>query len=329
MSVYLLKRSEIIDNQWDDFIIISPQSIFYANSWYLDVVSPDWCALVMEENGRWQAVMPLPVREKWFMKVIKQPFFCQLLGVFAASEATFQEATLLFLQKLPDYFRYVSIYSGRFFELFPSLPNYALTHCSIDILLLDLPYTTLKANFSADRKKNLKRANKFHWHIETSQDINPLIELFQANHADKIEGGVAESAYDLLRRVFEVLKDKKSGRLMYAIKDGKIEAGALFAIANKRIIYLFNAASPLGRQGDARTLLIDWMIQQYANSDYVFDFESPEIASIKDFYQSFGTKKEDYQSLHLNKLPFPLKQIQQRRRKLSESFKLSESSSES
>ncbi|MEZ4901516.1 MAG: GNAT family N-acetyltransferase [Spirosomataceae bacterium] len=315
MVVFLLQRAAIVDNQWNDFVAASPQAILYANTWYLDVVAPNWCALVMEEKGAWQAVMPLPIRTKWGIKVIQQPFFCQILGVFALDEATFEKATSLFQAQLPHYFNYISVYTGRFSEQATSFLDDYLTQCSTDVLVLNRPYHLMKANYSADRKKNLRRAEKFNWHIKTSTNIEPLIGLFHANHAQKI--GVAESAYDLLRRVFQRLKDKNLVRLVYAIKAGEIEAGALFAVANQRIIYLFNAATPLGRQANGRTLLIDDMIQQYAQSGFIFDFESPEIASIKTFYQSFGTKKEGYQSLHLNNLPFPLKQIQEKRRRLT------------
>lgn len=315
MAIFFLQRAQIDTEKWNNFIATSPQSILYANTWYLDTITPDWCALVMEENGQWQAVMPLPVRQKWRTKVIQQPLFCQMLGVFSINETVFRQATHAFLQKLPAYFRYISIYTGRFF-IQDGLPNnYEIEHCHTHILPLHLCYDTLYENYTADRRLNLHRAKKMNWQIEKSGDINPLIALFKTYHAAQIEGGVAESAYQLLQKVAKALEEKKAMHLVYALKDGKIEAGALFAMDRQRIIYLFNAASPLGRKGNARSLLIDQIIQQYAETGIIFDFESPEVESIASFYQSFGTKNEGYQSLHLNNLPFPLKQIQQWRRK--------------
>lgn len=315
MAVLFLQRHQISDTQWNIFIAASPQKIVYAYSWYLDVVTPEWGALILEENGIWKAVMPLPIRHKWGMKVIQQPLFCQFLGVFTKKGGDFQEVTHLFLQKLPDYFRYISVYTGRFSPATSLSDNYEVNHFSTHILSLHLPYIILKQNYTSDRRLNLNRAERFGWEILESSDLNPMINLFRANHASQIEGGVSETAYHLLQKVMDVLYEKKAVKLLYAVKDGQIEAGAMFAVFDKRIIYLFNAASALGRKGNARTWLIDKIVQEYAESDYVFDFESPEVKSIADFYQSFGTREEEYLSLHFNNLPFPFNQIQNWRRK--------------
>lgn len=315
MAVFFLQRHEISETQWNNFIAASPQRIVYAYTWYLDAVSPHWGALVLEDNGDWKGVMPLPIRKKWSMKVIQQPFYCQLLGVFTKKHLDFQEATYLFLQQLPDYFRYISVYTGRFSQA-NSLPDrYEINHCTTHILPLHFPYNTLKQHYTPDRLLNLNRAERFKWDVLESHDLNPIIDLFRTHHASQIGGGVAETAYQLLRKIVNILFSKKAVKLVYALKDGQLEAGALFVIFDKRIIYLFNAASALGRKGNARTWLIDQIIQEYAESDFVFDFESPEVKSIADFYQSFGAQKEEYLSLHYNDLPFPFKQIQEKRRK--------------
>jgi Acetyltransferase (GNAT) domain len=307
----LSNRSQIDSTQWDDFIAASPQRILYAYSWYLDTVSPDWKALIVVENDQWQAVMPLPCRKKWGMNVVQQPFFCQLLGVFTNSSVDYREASNLLLTELKTSFRYISTYSGRFAEhtIFPE--GLKVTNATNLILPLHHPYSVLFQHYSHDRQTNLKRAQNSHWTAQKSTDVEPLIQLFTKNHADQIEGGVSENAYDLLRAVTALLAQKKALRLVYAVRESRIEAGALFAIFNNRIIYLFNAASPTGRQGNARTWLLDRMIQEYAETDFVFDFESPKIPSIASFYQSFGAQPEVYSQLSFNNLPFPLKQIQE------------------
>lgn len=311
MPVLLLHRSQLDLTQWDTFIAASPQRILYAYSWYLDTVSPDWQALVLAENDQWQAVMPLPCRKKWGLNVVQQPFFCQLLGVFSHSSADFQHVSNVLLAEVTTAFRYISTYSGRFAAptVFPEVLK--VTHGTNWVLSLHQPYPVLFQNYTRDRRLNLKRAHKFYWEAQQSTDIEPLIELFKKNHATQIEGGVAESAYDLLRNVTALLAQKKALRLVYAVRDGLMEAGALFTIFNHRIIYLFNAATPAGRKGNARTWLIDQMIREYAQTDFIFDFESPDIHSIASFYKSFGAQKENYTRLSFSNLPFPLKQIQE------------------
>ncbi len=315
--LHLLPHTAFSLSRWDTFIAASPQRVVYAYSWYLEVVSPQWQALVLEEEGIWKAVMPLPIQPKWGLNVVKQPFYCQFLEIFTAPSVEPTSVQNAFLETISTHFRYVSSYSGRFLgEQFP--PQFEHQHYYTHLFPLDAPYPTLRQRYSPDRRMNLRRALNIGWELQKSQDLMPLITLFRAHHADHIPGGVAETAYELLQNITAALQNHQAARLVYALKDGNIETGALFAIHDQRIIYLFNAASPIGRKGNARTLLIDDLIQTYANSGYIFDFESPEKASIASFYASFGAKAERYSVLHYNNLPFPLKQLQAYRRKKSQ-----------
>lgn len=316
-NLHLLPHTAFSLSRWDAFIAASPQRVVYAYSWHLEVVSPYWQALVLEEAGEWKAVMPLPVQQKWGLNVVQQPFYCQFLGIFTAPSVELTSVQNAFLEALSTHFRYVSSYSGRFLrEQLP--PQFERQRCYTHLFPLDAPYPTLRQRYSPDRRMNLRRAQNFGWELQDSREIDPMIQLFQENHAANIQGGVAETAYELLQKVTMALQNHQAAQLVYALKDGKIEAGALFAVHDQRIIYLFNAASPVGRKGNARTLLIDQLIKTYANSGYIFDFESPEKASIASFYASFGAQPERYSVLHYNNLPFPLKQIQAyRRRKAS------------
>ena len=312
----LIPHTYLPATRWDAFIAASPQRVMYAYAWYLDVVSPQWQALVLEEDGVWKAVMPLPTQQKWGLNVVQQPFFCQFLGVFTTPSVELASVQTAFLEALSTYFWYVSSYSGRFGEnLFPA--PWETKRCFTHVFPLNVPYEQLHQRYSTDRRINLGRALRFGWEITESEDMEPMLQLFQENHAANIQGGVTETAYELLRKVVEALQQRNAARIVYAHKDGKIEAGALFATYDQRIVYLFNAASAVGRKGNARALLIDQCFQAFANSGYIFDFESPEKESIASFYASFGAQSEEYWVLHYNALPFPLKQWKAYRRKKS------------
>jgi hypothetical protein len=99
---------------------------------------------------------------------------------------------------------------------------------------------------------------------------------------------VGEWAYASLNRLIQALQQRGLATLRYALRNGQIEAGALFVQEENRIIYLFNAASEMGRRGNARTLLIDQIIRANAETPVLFDFESPQEKSIVNFYRSFG-----------------------------------------
>ncbi|GAB3022680.1 GNAT family N-acetyltransferase [Spirosoma pulveris] len=113
---------------------------------------------------------------------------------------------------------------------------------------------------------------------------------------------MADWAYFIFRRLAQSLYSRGLFRLRYAVCDGKIEAGALFICDSKRIIYLFNAASATGRRANARTILIDQLIQEKAGQSLTFDFESPEKPSIREFYRSFGAIEEPFWAMRWSRL---------------------------
>ena len=60
MQIRHLRHNEINYSLWDKCITNAKNSLVYASTWYLDVVSPDWEALVA---GNYEYIMPLPDRK--------------------------------------------------------------------------------------------------------------------------------------------------------------------------------------------------------------------------------------------------------------------------
>lgn len=265
--------------------------------------------VLTNDAGGYKAVMPVPLRQKgvagiateW---VVHQPFFCQLLGVFCREPTA--DSTVDFWEIVQKTFRYGSTTSVR--QQPESDHSFdTIRPASTHILDLSPDYATLYQRYSSDRKRNLRRAQATDWTIIESVDIEPLLVLFQENHANEIDGGVADWAYAILRNLVTELSKRGMATLQYAVLDNRIEAGALFVREGNRIIYLFNAASETGRRGNARTLLIDRMIQanagrSEAGKPLIFDFESPEKSSIRQFYKSFGTTEEPFWEVRWNRL---------------------------
>ena len=309
-QVAYLSRNKINDVAWDACVTTAPNSLFYGLSWYLDAVTslPDWTwagLVIADQSGGYQAVMPVPLRQKFVLgvavgRVVHQPLFCQFLPVFGPADTN----VVPFFRVLLRRFRYGSILQ---------MPHYppgelGLTMQTQHTHLLDLsfPYPALSANYSADRRLNLTRAGRFGWQLTNSTDPEPLITLFRENHAGQIPGGVGEWAYLIFREVVLALQQRGMARLQYAYHEGKIEAGALFTVDSQRIVYLFNAASATGRHGNARTLLLDTIIQENAGTPELwFDFESPDKASVADFYRSFGAVTHPFWAIRWNRLSCP------------------------
>ena len=315
MLRYLL-NNQIDYPQWDACVAAAEQRLVYALSWYLDVVSPGWAGLVAEQEGRYVAVMPLPVKQQFGIRYLQQPLFCQQLGLFWVSKVVKPAA---FLTGVQQHFPLISKYSfntGNTNSFHPdehhSLKVYRHHTHHLD---LSRSYEAIYQGYSHDRKLNLKRSRKAGLLITESTDIEPLIQLFKEDAASRIRGGVSAAAYAQLRQLYGVLAAKGLATLLYTQTPvGEIDAGCLFVTYGQKIIYLFNAASVAGRRRNGRSLMIDHTIQKYAGQPYTFDFESPaDIASIIRVYQGFGAVPAPFYTITQNNLPFPVKFLKKAR----------------
>jgi len=307
----ILSRTLINTTAWDACVATSAQRIVFGFSWYLDAVlpGPDWTwmgVVLTDEAGEYAAVLPVPLRRKWGVWRIHQPFFCQMLGVFSRDPIL---DTMPFYQLVYERFRYGAIWQvGQYPPV--DVPFGLVRQLSTQVLDLSDAYPAIYARYTSDRRRNLRRSQTTNWSVREATDIEPLIALFRKNHADTIDGGVGNWAYSIFRNLYTELQKRNMTTLLYAERSGKTEAGTLFVQDNNRIIYLFNAATETGRHRNARTLLIDRIIQKKAghyNADgpLLFDFESPEKPSIRAFYASFGAVAQPFWSVRWSRLSGP------------------------
>ncbi|GAA4403252.1 hypothetical protein GCM10023187_19160 [Nibrella viscosa] len=295
MNIQLLPRSEINDAAWNRCVEQSPQRVMYGYTWYLDCVAWRWTGFVVSGHaGAYQAVMPVPLRRKFGRWVVHQPLFCQFLGVFG------QGAVMPFWEAMQQHFRYCSIYATV--QPPPDRSDFQLQQHYTHVLDLSPDYALIRQHYNRDRQLNLRRAEAANWTVTDDYDIEPLLRMFRQNHADTIPGTVADWAYDRLRTLYRSLSSRGLTTLRYTRRAGVIEAGVLFVQEGHRIVYLFNAATATGRHGNARTLLIDQLLQEKAGQPLLFDFESPDKPSIAGFYQSFGAVGQPYWTVRYSRL---------------------------
>lgn len=300
-----LSRQQLSPTAWDACIAASEKPLIYALSWYLDVVSPNWSALVREENGAYQTVLPLPVRREWGIAYLRQPFFAQQLGFFSRQQLENEERDT-FLYLLQKRYRYLADYAFNTHDgVFP-LPSFTrLKRCHTHYLRLNQAYESLRRQYRTDRRQRLRQAERRGQQVERSTDLEPLIRMFQESVAHKIPGGVSPDFYTLFRQLFQAVEQRRYSQLYYTLdKEGKAEAGAWFVRWKGHIVYLFNAAYLAARKHNGRTVLLDYIIRENAHTDQVLDFESPEVPAIANFYQSFGATPHPFLSWHDNRLPW-------------------------
>ena len=280
--IRFVKRNQIDDKKYNICIANSLQSRIYAYAWYLDVVADNWSALILDD---YDAAMPLPIYSKLGIKYISQPFFTQQLGVFSKEELS-DKIHLEFLKNIPKKFLKIALQfnsENKFLkENIVSKNNY--------ILLLDKEYNMLYKNYSKGRKHAVQQGLKNDLLIEEIS-FSELLELSKKHYSFK---EISENEYSKLSKLVEVLKEKNKAKIIGVKVDDRLIGGAVFLMDAKRIVYLFSAVSKDGKEKQAASLLLNSMIEKYANTTRILDFEGSQIPGVASFFKSFGAQKETY-----------------------------------
>src|SRR5258708_37472695 len=101
-----LEHKSIDKKKWDDCIANSSNGMVYGSSWFLDIVSPGWNALIDDD---YNAVMPLTWRKKYGFHYLHQPFFTQQLGIFSIEKKIPDRTANEFLKAIPGRYRFIEI----------------------------------------------------------------------------------------------------------------------------------------------------------------------------------------------------------------------------
>ncbi|GAB3826148.1 hypothetical protein GCM10028895_36610 [Pontibacter rugosus] len=192
-----LKHEQIDKKRWDTCITTSAEDKVYALSWFLDVVSPGWQAIVEEENGMYITAMPLPGFHKMGFPYLGQPFHTHQLGIYTTAQSS-ADIRVQFLELTVKHYKFINGYRFNLSdtEALQALEGaYELTTRYTRYLDLNKPYPDLYRAYTRDRKMNLKRAQRAGLSMFESDDIEPLIQHFKTHIEHKVVGGVSEHTY--------------------------------------------------------------------------------------------------------------------------------------
>ncbi|MDP4710743.1 MAG: GNAT family N-acetyltransferase [Saprospiraceae bacterium] len=282
MEVVHLPRAALDVARWDATIAQAGCALPYAYSWYLDVVTQGkWTALLSSD---YRFVMPLPGKF-W----IHRPPFCQQLGIFGAELSP--KILQSFLQALPR--KLLAIYlpfnapNQKHLTGLPGFipaPNY--------ILSLQSDYPAIRQHYHPSLRRQLDKNSPL-LNLEWNVAVAPFLEFYLRHNRKKFR--LSRYHQQVLCRLCHTLLERQSGSIL-VVRNAKGEVCAMDLIANSpgRLIHLFPASSPEGRQQAAMHFLIDRLIRQYAGQAVVLDFEGSHISGIARFYKNFGATLEPY-----------------------------------
>jgi hypothetical protein len=296
MITYLTNR-EIDRSRWDSCLAEVPGIKPYALSWYLDLISPGWDALVDDD---YCSLFPLPRSKKFGYNYLATPVFLQQLGLFTP-DGDRRKIASEFISFMPEFYRLIDLSIAQ--EVKP--PGYTVTPRFNFELHLDDPYETIWINYMSDCRRNINIARRYPQEIV--EDVRPheVISLFR-NNIGKRAGVIRDVSYHRLHSLMDHCVQTDKGRILgVRSPKGKLLWG-MFAIDTPgRKTLLFTAGSRKSRELRTAYLVIDHIIKTNAATGTVIDFAGSSVPSIAIFMKSFGGEQTTYWRLYRNTLPWP------------------------
>lgn len=298
MIVYL-KHNEIDKQQWDACIASSPGCRPYSFSWYLDIMSPGWEALVDDD---YDSVFPVPARERFGIKYIATPIFLQQLGAFSPDKSA-ESAIMEFLDYMPEFFKLIDLCVNYNVKN----NNFKVTERINFELDLSSSYEILYRNFNRNCKRNISSSLKSKPVL--SDDIQPdeLIRLFSDNKGSELKG-IKKQDYLRLESLMNFCVRNKKGKII-GVRSKRL--GLLFGLFyievmnRKTMIFLVNTPESLAKK--IGFFAYNELIRESASTNITFDFAGSSVPSIASFMISFGSVNHPYYRIYKNSLPIPLR----------------------
>lgn len=305
MVFKLLSYNEINKELWEKKMLNAFNGNLYGYAWYLDLVSPNWQALV---TTNYEILVPLPVLKFLGKNIIQQPFFCQQLGIYCQlpTQLSYTEQIISLIQ---DYFPYCRLQFNKYNQLKSSDLVNISSRVNYELDLIST-YSYLSSNYSENTRRNVQKSLKNNL-ILTINELNHQTFLnFLRNNVGYKLPELKEKHYHTILKILKISEKYKFGE-RYAVYDAKqhLLATAYFIFSHGKAYYLFGATNEEGKKKSAMFFLFDCFIKRYAQKHLTLDFEGSTIPGLARFYEGFGAIQTTYKVLHYNHLPFYLRWI--------------------
>jgi lipid II:glycine glycyltransferase (peptidoglycan interpeptide bridge formation enzyme) len=279
MQIFHLRHNEIDFRLWDYALSKSINQFGYAYSWYLNIVSPGWEALITKN---YEYIMPLPVKRKYGIPYIVQPVLTQQLGIFSDSQIT-KEIIQQFISAIPYYSYEINLNDCNAGQT-------EIIERTNFVLPLHKSHEELVNEYSKNTVRNIHRAEKTGLFVDEEVGKDEFVSFYFS-----IEKNYTNTREDLLRK----LLNEGTGHGLIKIPgirniENKIIAALCILKSERRIIYLVPVSNDEGKKSSAMFLLLDNIIKANAASECLLDFEGSEIAGIARFYKGFGAVNRPY-----------------------------------
>ncbi|GHN02993.1 hypothetical protein WSM22_44820 [Cytophagales bacterium WSM2-2] len=301
-NYYVVSRENIDKQKWDDLVESSADGSIYCTYNYLSWCEGDWEALIEMKNGEYQSAVPIPFRTRARIRYIYQSPQIPFIAILSRGGCTkvFHQA---WIRHITSY-RYVA----KYYVLGDVDSSLKKSDYYAQFISLNHEYEMIREQYSRYRKIRLRKAMRLNQIINQSDDLHEFISYHRQYTLPKIDGVGADQA-SVIEKLWTRLHSDKQLEIYSCHEEGKLIAAFLLGKFGNKLHYLASVSIPVGRKKNTQTLIIDHIIQKYAESHFEY-FEMGGLCqkeSMNPFKPSFGVALCQVSQLTRNDLPVALK----------------------
>jgi hypothetical protein len=291
------KNKEIDREQWDNCINNTDNAKPYAYSWYLDIMSPGWEALVDDD---YDSVFPIPSYMKFGLQYASTPPFLQQLGAFSPDKPDYQ-AIVEFLDYMPEIYKLTDICIGQKI----TYPGYKVTEKSNFELSLSSSYEKLSENFTKDCRRYITNNSRKKYDLTGTVSPEELVELYATNRLSNTKG-VKARTYERLLNLMNYCISKQTGRIIgVRTARKKLIYGIFLITLHKSVTIILETNTPASLTKHIGHFVVNEIIRDNASSAVVLDFAGTSDMIAVAMGKSFGAARVPYYRIYRNRLFWP------------------------
>lgn len=307
-KIIKLQNNAIAREAWDHCVSVGEPFLPAAFSWMLDEVSPGWEGIVLlEEDGAYQAVLPVPLVSRFGFRFVRQSPFSFLLGVTAKKGVRARERKGM-VELMEASYRFISQYKmyGKP-EQEESLNKLVQEGCNY-VLDLQQPYAEIAGRYSKNRFRDIQKAVKNGLQLKAKDSLDEFFLLFRQFTQQKVYN-LTDAVTEKARSVFHLLQKRQLLRVQNVYSGKECVGSAVFFVHERGLYYLMASYADGPKANGSSTLLIDGIIREYAGKIPFLSFNGSNEAGLARFYASFGATPVSFSILRQQRLPSPLRKL--------------------
>jgi len=300
LAIQYITNDHIDFKKWDKCIKMAYNGTIYALSWYLNIVSESWDALI---EGDYEKVMPLPRSSILGNDILIQPKFSGQLGVFSTTTLD-EENVTQFIEAIPSSYKYIRLSLNKYNRNVSAGAHFD-SGVAFDLDLIK-SYHKIRAVYPSQLMDMLQMTKKYDLKIVPGISPETVIQ-FKHNNSPIKSYFFPEDFITLQLLVAASVKNRVGQLCGVYDSDNQLLGAAFFAWSHQKAMLVYYLINQDQLQLPILFYLIDDFIRNNSEKNLIFRFELNRKSALIPLISAIGAKKYENIFLYRNQLPWYLK----------------------